>query len=171
MKDWKPKIEIAANIAIVVVAVLLGVVLIKQGFFSTPAKTKADLRVPDGTKLSLPHTEWEKTRKTVLLVLSKNCDFCSTGAPFYQKISAAVTNRTDVRLIAVLPESPAEGREYLDKLQVQVGEVRQASLDSIGVKATPTLLVINDLGMVTASYVGLLQEDKQTEILNLLKPE
>jgi thioredoxin-related protein len=45
-------------------------------------------------------------------------------------------------------------------------DVKQLPLEVIGVRGTPTLLLIDKQGAVKESWVGKLPPDKETEVLN-----
>ena len=97
---------------------------------------------------------------------SDTCRFCTESAEFYKKLAQERAKHDDVRIIAVLPQDVSAGQAYLNKLGVSVDEVRQSPLDSVGVKGTPTLILFDDKGVVTASWVGKLPPDKENEVLN-----
>lgn len=166
------KTELLANIAIIVVALLLGGVLIKRYLLSSgdvPDSQNSVLRIAAGSKVSLPDIDWAKSDRTLLLVLSKGCHFCSESAPFYQRLVRDIGGRGDVRLVAVLPQDVNEGRKYLNELAVPINEVRQSTLDSLGVGGTPTLILVDNKGAVTDSWVGKLPPDKESEVLSHLQ--
>jgi hypothetical protein len=70
-----------------------------------------------------------------------------------------------IHLIAVLPQTPDEAKKYLDELGVAIEEVKQAQLDSISVHGTPTLILVNNQGVVMTSWVGKLSADGEAEVL------
>lgn len=155
------KTELLANVAIIIVAVLLGGVLIKR-YLLTSDDAFGDRnnvsRITAGTKVSLPEIDWAKSDRTLLLVLSKGCRFCSESATFYQRLVRDTDGR-GVQFVAVLPQDVNEGRKYLNELGVTINEVKQSSLDSLGVGGTPTLILVNREGAVTDSWVGKLPPD------------
>lgn len=169
------KIELLANIAIIVVALLLGAVLVKRYLLpQEPAAPSAasDARIQPGAKVELPGVEWKNGEETLLLVLSDSCRFCTESAGFYQKLAQAKAQQGGrPRLIAVLPQEKSQGQAYLSKLGVAVDDVRQAPLDAIGVRGTPTLLLVDGTGVLKASWVGKLPPDKEAEVLGRLRPE
>lgn len=163
------KVELLANIAIVVVALLLGVVLVRR-YLLPGAQTGGNLpdQVAAGTKLSLSGVDWAGNKQTLLLALSKGCHFCSESAPFYRRLAAERAGRSDLRLVAVLPQPVDEGRGYLDELGVSVDEVRQSALGSISVRGTPTLILVDGGGVVKQSWVGKLSVEAEAEVLSHL---
>lgn len=71
-------------------------------------------------------------------------------------------------MVAVLPQPFTEAQQYLSGAGVHVDEVKQATLGALGVRGTPTLLLVNDVGVVTDVWVGRLQPDQETQVLTAL---
>jgi 2-keto-3-deoxy-6-phosphogluconate aldolase len=82
--------------------------------------------------------------------------------PAYQRL----VKEGGVRLIAVVPQDAAEGRAYLDRLNVPIGDIRQMPLGAIGVEGTPTLMLVDDKGVVLNSWVGKLPTSTEAEVLS-----
>ena len=164
------KTELVANIAIIIVALLLGGVLVKRylltGSPAPPARN--DPRIPAGTKASLTGVDWAKNGQTLLLVLSSDCRYCTESAPFYQRLTRETAGRADVHLIALFPQEVEEGRKYLTNLGVSINELRQAAPGSTGAGGTPTLILVDAQGVVKNSWVGKLSAPEESEILNQL---
>jgi hypothetical protein len=163
------RLELLTNLAIIVAAVLLSVVLIKNYLLPNYFKDgPGDFRVPPGVKVSLPGVDWSNNNQTLLVVLQKGCHFCTESAAFYQRLVREAAGSRSIHLIAVLPQTSDEGKKYLDELGVSIEEVKQAELDSIGVQGTPTLILVNDQGAVVTSWVGKLSADGEAEVLRRL---
>jgi hypothetical protein len=165
------KIEVTANVATIVVAALISVVVVKTYVFpnavprSTVAASAPEVvkgKSVDGRALGV---DWKKNRRTLVLAISTTCHFCKDSVPFYQKLGAT---GTDVKVVAVLPQSVTEARKYLGGAGVHVDEVRQVPLNTLGVRGTPTLLLVNDVGVVTDVWVGKLQPDQETQVMTAL---
>jgi thiol-disulfide isomerase/thioredoxin len=170
MKNYLKKIELLANLAIIVVAVLLCVILVRSYLFSSFPTTNnsATYKSPTltGSKINLPAINRGNSGDTLLLVLSTTCHFCTESMPFYQQLAK---ERGDVRMIAVLPQPIAAGTEYLKQHEVSVDEVTQSQLDTLNVNGTPTLLLIDKSGVVKNSWFGKLSPDQQSDVLNNLR--
>ncbi len=163
------RIELVANICIIGVALVICVALVKR-FLLKSSSTAPDVpRVAAGTKITLPDVDWAKNGKTLLLALSTGCKFCSASAPFYQHLVSNAGSQQGVRLIAVLPQNVEQAREYLKSLNVTIDDVKQASPPALGVRATPTLILVNNAGLVTDSWVGQLSADKEAEVFARLQ--
>jgi hypothetical protein len=172
MSNFSKRIEVAANLAIIVVALLLGGVLVKRylwpGSEAAPAP-RADPRIPPGSKATLPGVDWAKNGRTLLLVLSRDCRYCTESAPFYRRLASEAGGQTDIRLVAVFPQEVEEGRKYLDGLAVSVHDIMQAAPSSTGAGGTPTLILVDGSGVVKNSWVGKLAAPEESEVLNQLK--
>lgn len=162
-------IEITTNIAIITVAVLLSVVLVKNYLLSgpTPNAPEPPRPVPTGTKMALQDVNWAANKRTLLMVLSDTCRYCTESADFYKKLAQERAKHDDLRMVAVLPQNVEAGKTYLNKLGVTVDEVRQSPLDAVGVRATPTLILVDDKGVVTGSWVGKLPAQNEAEVLKV----
>jgi hypothetical protein len=170
MNNFYKKIELFANIAIILVAISLVVVLGKRFVFTRPAPSPPpDSQQLVGQKFALPDVDWSRSNKTLVLVLSDKCHFCTDSAPFYQRVVRERAQRESFRLTAVFPQAVSDGRRYLDGLGVAIEEIRQASPDSIGVRGTPTLLIVNNAGVVTDSWIGKLPPETEAEVLSRLQ--
>ena len=174
-------IEVASNIAIVILAIVATVLLMRNYFFvrtSSRAVTQtASLREKagppagpaNGAKLSIDGIDWSESDQTVLLALSDNCHFCSQSAPFYQRLVNALANRRDVRLVALFPQQSDEAKKYLAKIEVPIADVRQASFGLLGVSGTPTVILVDRTGTIKQSWMGLLTSDRESEVLSRIK--
>jgi thiol-disulfide isomerase/thioredoxin len=171
MKPLVKRIELAANLAIIVVAILLTVGLIRTYFFrpTTPPRPSAPAGIQTGEKLSLPGVDWTASEQTLVMALSTTCHFCTDSAPFYQRLSQERARSLNLRLIAVFPQVNQESEAYLKGLAVKVDNVRQSELASLGVNGTPTLILLNKQGVVEDFWRGKLSDDKQAEVLRRLQ--
>jgi hypothetical protein len=164
LKNPGKQVELFANIASVVVAVLLGVVLVKNYLLNnagTPHK-----QIMPGTKVDLPNVDWRSNGQTLLLVVQKGCHYCSESAAFYRELANKTGKPETAKLIALLPQDIDEGVAYLTSLGVSVGDVRKASPRSLGVEGTPSLLLVDSQGKVTDVWVGKLPPEKEAEVLD-----
>jgi hypothetical protein len=180
MKAALKRIEVIANVSIIVTASLLCFVVVKNSLLrrslqepgapkTAPAKTATDKVKPaiqTGMKISLPGVDFARNDRTLLLALSTTCHFCSESADFYKKLEKEHGN---TRMIAVLPQPAAAGRDYLNKLGVSVDEVVQAQLSAIQVRGTPTLIMIDQDGAVIDYWVGKLANTEEPKVIDRLR--
>jgi hypothetical protein len=165
MRKFSQKIELAANILIIVVAVLL-VGVIVQKYFRAPQQPER-MQPTVGTKVNLPEVNLSEQPKTLILVLQKDCHFCTESAAFYKRIQESTQNK-NVKLVAVLPNPLEEGKAYLDKLGIANLEIRQSPMNNLQTSGTPTLILTNNKGEVTNFWIGKLPADKEEEVIKQL---
>src|SRR6185503_8682986 len=103
MRNWHKRIELLSNIGIIVVAILLGIVLVNRYLLPPSPKPEAveGGLIKPGTKLALPNVDWGKSDRTLLLMLSTNCRFCTESAPFYQRLALEKAKHRRGNILAV----------------------------------------------------------------------
>ncbi|HWF90553.1 MAG TPA: redoxin family protein [Pyrinomonadaceae bacterium] len=192
MEDKKSKlartIEIATNLSIITVALIGATVLVKN-YLLRPATPVATIVRPTdgtqagprdsgrnaptgpaaGTQIAIPGVNWTDSDQTVVLALSDKCHFCTESAPFYQKLTQELAGRKNVRVVAVFPQDTNAAKQYLAGLNVPITAVAQATLDSLGVRGTPTLVIVDKSGTVQQSWVGRLTAERETEVFSRIK--
>lgn len=67
-----------------------------------------------------------------------------------------------------MPDELAQAQQYLKDAKINISEIKQAQLHSLGIKGTPTLLLVDNYGTIKKAWVGKLSRDKEQEVLNLL---
>jgi len=165
------KIEVLANVATIAAILFLAALFIRGPFRVSSARGNGrhpGNEVHAGSSLPLSGVDWSKNGKTLLLVLNEGCHFCSESTPFYRHLSEVLASRTDVKLLAVLPQPAESAKGYLESIGVTVGEFRQASLDSLGVQGTPTLILADSKGVATEVWLGKLNEKRESEVFDRL---
>ena len=132
-----------ANIAVIVGAVVFVVLAIRGdfGFRKVPPSPSGNLV---GKLVSLPGTHLPANQNSLLLVVSTNCHFCKDSLPFYKQL----TQRTQglVNVVGVLPQPQSEGQKFLQDAGIKTDGVVSASPDTIGVRGTPTVLLVDGNG-------------------------
>ena len=160
------KIEVAANIALIVVCLLLGVILLKNHLLPKTTETVQAGVGPSRTpNVSSLNVDWKQSELTLVLALSTECHFCTESSPFYRQLTK---ERNSVRIVAVLPQEISESKKYLDDLGIKVDEVRQTSLPAIGVEGTPTLILVDMGGVVKNTWHGKLSRTQESLVLSRL---
>ena len=170
MTKLQSKLETGANAAIILVAILIAGVLVQRYFF--PSNATADDGKPPGpslgSRVTLADFDWEKQPQTVLLVLQKGCIYCTESAPFYQRLLKDGAGK-NVRFVAVLPQPKAVSDIYLADLGIPGIEMREATLQSLDVRGTPTLIVANEKGEVVNTWTGKLRPEREQEVYKQLQ--
>ena len=149
---------------LIVVAVLLIVKVVRRNFFPRLAATPR-LSSSLGVKINLADVDWQKSNRTLVLVLDKSCGYCNKSTPFYQRILREKGARNDLHVIAVFPHNVEDGKTYLREHGLDITDVRQATLQSLGVRGTPTLFLVDDQGVVKGKWVGWVRAELESALL------
>lgn len=151
-------LEIAANVAILVVAII-----VVRNLIWARWQPKQQLEAPIvGTKVSLPGIKWDDGT-TLVLVLQKGCRFCEESSPFYRRLRDQRSG-SQPRMVAAVPGNKTDIARYLSEQGVVVDEIVNASLSDFHVSFTPTLLLVDRSGNVRDVWVGKLDARKETEV-------
>ncbi|HEX9960310.1 MAG TPA: hypothetical protein VGB00_05230 [Pyrinomonadaceae bacterium] len=167
MSKVSQKVELTANILIIVVAVLLVGVIVQKYFFGSTSNQPTRVQPTVGSKINVPEVDLSAQPKTLVLVLQKDCKYCTESAAFYKRLQENTQNK-NVKLIAVLPGKIEESTAYLNKLGINNLEVKQSSLDNLQTSGTPTLILTNNKGEITNFWLGQLPADKEEEVISQL---
>ena len=154
MNKFSRRLELLANILIILVAPFLSTVLVRQHSFDSQTPFQRTGQGPIvGSTLDNIAIDFSAKPKTVILALNKRCSFCAESAPFYNRL-LKISRNSNLRLIAVLTGNVKESREYLNELGLEEIDVMQMPLKNINVKDTPTLIMVNSEGLVIDFWVG-----------------
>lgn len=168
MSKTYQRLELVANVLVIIVAVLLGIVLVQKHLLSPASASPPAPPTPTvGSKISLPDTNWSDNSKTVLLVLQKGCRYCTDSAPFYKRLIEHVKGK-NIKIVAALPQTREDAVSYLNELGLAGLEIKQAELPSLSVGGTPTLILVNNQGEISNFWVGQLTREKEAEVLEKL---
>jgi hypothetical protein len=170
MDKFRRLVEIASNLALIVLTVVLGYILI--GRYSlppaqvAPAASAAALR--PGTKLSIKNVDFSQSERNLVLALSTNCHFCSDSMSFYQRLVKENAEKKMVRTIGSFPQDLAESNKYLSEKSVSFDEIIKADASQLPVRGTPTLILVDKNGTVVDSWGGKLPPEKEKEVVGKL---
>lgn len=165
-------VQFGSNIAIIIIAFLLGFVVIKQSLFDPAPRTNYSPSRPAqenlvGKTLPLENVNWKENKKTLVIYLSTTCRYCTESSPFYRELVEEYSS-DGTKIIAVLPQPVEEAKEYLKSNGVNIIQVYSTSLSSIGLRSTPTLMLVNEEGVISHYWRGKLSENKEAEVLQKL---
>lgn len=164
------KSQLFAYIAIIAIAVLISISILRNRDSTNPQPRNSINPVAEnqkliGTKFPAQDVDWKKSKQTLVLILSKTCHYCTESVPFYQRLM----KDGNTQVVAVTSQTVSEGREYLKNIGLTTGEVRQGNPGSIGVVGAPTLVLVNNEGIVINVWSGKLSPEQEEEVLNQLR--
>jgi thioredoxin-related protein len=163
MKNFSSKLNTVANVLIIITTILVSAFLIQKFLY----RHSSELSPKIGSRLNLADVDYQGKAKNLILVLRKDCHFCSESSPFYKKLIEIAKTR-DVQVVAVLPTGIEESKSYLESMGLIDIKVTQSNLSDLQVGGTPTLIMTNNQGEVTKFWVGKLDSDVEDEVVSLL---
>jgi hypothetical protein len=163
--------NIALNVFLIVAGTLTCADIVQRYATSKRVAARGDAtrqaaQVPSpGSPVSVPGVEWNKTgRPTLVFGISTGCHFCSASAPFYKRL--LTKTGAGLSMMAVAPEPVDQTRLYLNRLGIPISNVRQAALADVGIRGTPTLVVVDRSGRVIKSWRGFLTPERERQVLD-----
>lgn len=137
------------------------------------AATRTERSLPDaplsGSSLTVVDFNWTRSKQTLVLALREGCRFCTDSANFYRRLATLGSRDKNTRLLSLLPTEVTASSRYLKELRIPIAEIRQLALGRINIRGTPTLLLVNDKGVVTRSWVGQLSLEQETEVIEAVQ--
>jgi hypothetical protein len=161
----KTKIESAANLIVITVALVVASVFLKDRFFS-PAPSEPDA-VKAGDKLAnLGGWNWGEHDQTLVLVLRKGCHFCEDSVPFYQRLTSQHGERdSNTAIVAVFPDSVDTVKGLVQSEELRVRVLAGVPLEVLKASGTPTLLLVDRTGTVLKAWIGVLSPRQELEVM------
>lgn len=174
LRTWQKVTIWLLNLALIAAAGFLTRALVRRHVVNS-SDTAGDLATTEylttGARFPVLRIDWAQNNKTLVLMLQKGCGACEDSASFYRGIKQALSARNDVSIVAILSDSLDEAAAYLNKIDIPVNDIRQISLPSLrpyGLMATPTLVLVNENGLVTGIWSGKLPRKREAEVLSML---
>ena len=159
----KTKIEAAANVIVILVAVVVGSVFLKDRFSSAPPEPPG---VKAGDKLTnLDGWDWAAHDQTLVLGLRKGCHFCEDSAPFYQRLTAQQQGGSNSTIVAVFPDAADAVKEVVQSEGLRVHALAGVPLERLKISGTPTLLLVDRSGTVVNAWTGMLSPRQELEVM------
>jgi hypothetical protein len=161
-------LERIANVAITVGVIVFIVVALRGDFalHRTALVSQPDLV---GKPIALVGVDFPRDRKSIVIVMSTTCHFCQQSLPFYRELTEK--SKGQLNVIAVLPQPPSEARTFLSNAGVKADQIVTASPDAVGVRGTPTVLLVNNNGVVERVWLGELDKARQDNLLAVSLPK
>jgi hypothetical protein len=145
----KHRLEIATNIIVISVTLLVGLRLIENLFFPRELTIKVGQKIPEISGYS-----WNKT-PTLVLALKKGCHFCEESMPFYRRLLAMQQGgQLNARLVAVFPDGSTDVTELMELQKLAIPAFPAIHLDTFRVSGTPTLILVDQNGRVIKPWIG-----------------
>lgn len=160
----------ATNVAVLLVCLIVGFrVLVPRNGTRSTREEPIDYRGK-----SVASVRPERDKGGVIVFVSSTCEYCERSVPFYRDLTASLHQEGKSMLVALVGQQPINSvatdsltaEEYV-KSRGLIGAipVRVAPRDGISARGTPTLLTYDAQGVVTGSWIGLLNPQRQRQLL------
>jgi hypothetical protein len=167
------KLDKAANIALIIACLLLIGTLARNYYLSRIPDPNLELGIEKGELVKLSgeaSADGQPAQATLVLALSTHCGFCQESVPFYQKLAVFKNSSpARVRLATVMSEPKEEIEAYLKKQGIAADAVFSMPIAQIGVKGTPTLLLLDGQNKLIESWIGKLDSQGESDVIAHLK--
>ncbi len=167
------RLEKATNVAIIVACLFLVGTLVRNYYLSQNSDVSALPEISKGTEIKLPTTSSSGQQSlvpTLVFALSKSCHFCEESVPFYQKLTAFKNSAPQgIRFVVVMPEKQEEAEAYLKGNGIGVDAVVSMQVSNLGVRGTPTLLLLDGQNKLEEMWVGKMNDAGESQVIDRLK--
>jgi hypothetical protein len=162
--EMKAKIEGAANVMVIILAVVVGSVFLKDRLSTAAPEANS---VKAGDRLAkLDGWDWGAHDQTLVLALRKGCHFCEDSTPFYQRLVAQQQQEgSNSAIVAVFPDTADTVKQLVQSERLVVHALAGVPLDRLKVDATPTLLLVDRSGTVLNAWMGILSPREELEVM------
>lgn len=163
----RANIELTAQVVIAIAVVVAAAALVKRTFFPRQGNPSSLPRITAGERLNVPNVDWEQNKKSLVFFLKKDCVYCTSSAPFYRQLIEGASKR-NVTSLAILPNSVDEARKYLQYLELPIENIQTGlPLSSYKISGTPTVLFVDNQGIVRSAWFGA-QPEREKEMRDRL---
>jgi hypothetical protein len=149
----RANLEFGAQIVIAVAVLAVAGVIVQRHVFPRQLPYPNMAGITAGERLNISDVDWKRSKRSLVFFLSKDCYYCTSSAPFYRQLTVEAAKR-NVTLLAVLPDSPADAKAYLQSIKLPIEDLRTGPLSSYKIAGTPTVLLVNTSGAVEKVWFG-----------------
>jgi thiol-disulfide isomerase/thioredoxin len=160
-------LETATNLTVLSVVLLIAGIFV-FGFFSQVAAPDLQKGLQKGEAFAeLQSFDYGESSRTLIVAINSQCGYCNESIPFYKRVMAAARGK-NVRMVAVSEEGELAVKGYLDRSQLTVDVKAVTSLAAYGVATTPTVILVDDKGVVLDFWVGKVSAETERQIAEAL---
>ncbi|HEX7331814.1 MAG TPA: hypothetical protein VF290_09950 [Pyrinomonadaceae bacterium] len=168
-KKLKDILDVTTNVVVVVFAVVAIGVLVKNYF--APQDVKSSVAIAKGSVFpEIAGTDYKQAPRTLILGLNVDCRYCTRSVPFYNSLAEArQENAGKFNIVAAfINKDPGLVKSYAEEKQLAVETIAGVELEKLGVRMTPTIILVDSAGTVLNSWRGELQPDDEREVFDSL---
>lgn len=159
-------LEVAANIAIITLAVYLLFAVTGSWWKQKGSEHSSSLfEFVKGDKFQIAGIDWSQNDLNLLVIVSTTCRYCIESGKFYGSISTLKKSLGSFNLFVAFPQDANENQIFLRSHGIDADRVIVGGIDpSLGAR-TPTLILVGPDGEILDFWIGRLPPEKEDEIL------
>lgn len=163
-------LERASHFAFILMCAAVVVVAVQRFTLERPSAAPApSASMAAGTVVTLGAEMPDEVQGALVLALSTTCQYCTASMPFYRRIAASdAVNSGRLQLIVASIQGEPAMKSYLASHDLPVAAILPAASTGLGIRATPTLVVVDSNRRVVGSWEGELGEERQTDVFDTL---
>ena len=156
------KLQVLGDVVTIMVGVLVLAVFGWRYFpdSTPPLESAVDVRLDSSIGIDFA------TADLTLMVLQSDCGFCQESMSFYRRLTTVDT--PDLQVVVAAPVGDTGISDQLMSESVYPDSIVFVSGGTLPVSGTPTLLLVDSEGLVTHSWIGLLDEAGEVDVLRAL---
>ena len=139
-------------------------------FTELPGATARPTLVHRGKRIVLPDFEWHDGIRNIVLLASATCPACNDGITFYRSLGKYARDVPELRFVIAAVGNVETVRNWADTHGIQYDvlvDLRNAV--SFGFSLTPTLLLMDDDGVVTDVLLRRLSTEEESVLWERLR--
>ena len=102
------------------------------------------------------------------MALASDCPFCDQSTPFYRRLVDGESANAQI-VVAAQSGDTAISR-YLSEHDISPDGIVLVEPGVLPVMGTPTLLLVDDTGVVKDAWIGRLTPDREAEVIDRIGP-
>ena len=166
----KNAIEVASNIVVVLVGVIVLGGIVRNYLLATPAHLVLQNGLKRGARFPpLPGVDLSRSPKTLLVAMDPKCDSCNESLLFFKELAETIRGRyNDVRMIALFSSGEADATRYAQQSQLNVDTIFGIDFKRLNLSGIPAMILIDNNGTVVNFWLGKLSKETETQIISSL---
>lgn len=171
--DMHNRSDAIANLALATLCLTATYAIADRYIFThaTQLESASGYRVGDPLTSAPEQIGLRRARVSAIVVVSNNCQYCAASAPFYRRLAQFTKDRLDpaFQMLFLGTGGSADASAFVAANGLEAELVRPTPSDvSSRIQGTPTLLVVDDEGRVTSTWVGQLSNTDETSVLSAI---
>lgn len=157
-------IETGTNLVVLSVVTLIAVIFL-WGYIAQRSSPGVRSGLQKGTPVAaIPSVNFNSARRTLILAINTKCGYCDESIPFYRRL-VGIAHENHVQVLAVSSEEDTVIRDYLAQTQLSIASRTLADFAYYGVAATPTVILVDDRGLILDFWVGKLSPESEKQLV------